>query len=94
MLRLLLNLTFIAAILLGGLASLMMLAGAISGAPNANPKGLRGLRLLMWTILIGGTTAAVGGLYLLTTGHPGYGALLGASPAIVLAVVLVCLTLK
>ena len=91
---LLINAGCVAAVVLGALASLAMLGGSIAGAANMNPKQLRGLKAIMWSVLIGGTTAAVGGVWLLTAGHPGWGALLGAAPAIALVIILVCLTVR
>ena len=89
---LLLNAGCILALVVGAMASLAMFAGSIAGCANLPAKQLRGLKAIMWSTLAGGVIALVGGLWLLSHGHPGYGALLGASPAIILTLILICLS--
>jgi hypothetical protein len=84
----------IIAVAIGAMASLAMFAGSIAGAANLDPKKLRGLKAIMWATLLGGATAAIGGVYLMAHGHPGYGALLGGAPAISLIVILICLSVR
>jgi hypothetical protein len=84
----------VVAIVVGGLASLLMLGGCIAGSPNMTPKQIRGLKAIMWTILAAGTIAGVGGGWLLNAGRPGWGAIVGASPAIALVVILIWISVK
>jgi hypothetical protein len=87
----LLNGLCLVGIMIGVMASLLMFAGAIPGVPPANPREGMKLKAILWGTSLGGLAAAIAGAWLMTAGHPGWGALAGASPALILALLLACL---
>ncbi len=82
------------ALLAGGLSSLMMLTMCMAGGANSTPAQIHAIKIWMLVIAFGGLLTFVGGIWLIATGRPWFGAGVGGFPAAVVFGLMIWLELK
>ena len=84
----------IGAMVVGALATLMMLTLCVAGAPNSSPEQLRTIKLWMLAIAIVGVLTLGGGIWLAISGKAWMAAAISALPALSIFVLMVWLSFK
>jgi hypothetical protein len=66
----------------GLLCTFMLVILFFAGMPNSKPDELRVIKLYTWGVFLGGIVCAAGGIVLLITGRPWWGAGMGVLPVL------------